>query len=70
MGVHLCWTMLDHPKILQNPVAEDCLHHIQEIHISLSHHLHNPQATYKKYADSHPLDLSRERPEFQVGDHV
>ena len=57
-GCPLHWTMIKHPKISKNVAIEDPQCRLQEIHITLSHHLHNAQATHMKFIGCHHLDWS------------
>ena len=66
-GFHPWWMMNAHPNVPINPSAEDRLSHLQEIHATILHNLHDAQATHKRLADRHRLDSSKK---FHVGDHV
>ena len=62
--------MIEHQEILKNLVGENYLCQLQQVHVTLSHHLHDAQATHKNVADCHHLDSSLEEPKFRVRDHV
>ena len=70
IGYHPRWTMMAHPKILKNPVVEDHLCQLQEVHVALSQHLQIAQSAHKKAADRHRLDSSPKEPKFRIGDRV
>jgi hypothetical protein len=70
IGYHPRWTMMAHPENSKNPAVEDRLRQLQDVHVALSQHLQNAQATYKKAADRHRLDSSPKELKFRIGDRV
>ena len=64
MGCHSYWTIHEHPKSLENLVGEDYLLRLQEINVTLSHHLHDAQATHNKFVDCNGLNSSPKEPMF------
>ena len=64
---HPRWMMTAHPEVPTNPAIEDRLSHLQTVHATILHNLHNAQVTHKRLVDHHRLDSSKM---FRVGDHV
>ena len=62
--------MLEYTKISKNLAIENHLIWLQEVHIILSHHLHNAQATCKKLLDHCHHHSSSKEPKFENVNHV
>ena len=69
-GYHPRWMVLEYLETSNNPTVQDCLLQLKDIQVKLSNHLLHAQASYKKAADRHRLDSSKDEPKFRVGDRV